>query len=117
MKNVRSPQKIDTYVGHKLRQIRLTVGISQTELAARDKCINHYGVTCSVCDFNFEKKYGDIGEGFIHVHHLTELSSIRSEYQIDPIEDLRPVCPNCHAMLHKRNPAYTIEELREKILY
>lgn len=35
--------------------------------------------------------------------------------QIDPISDLRPVCPNCHAMLHKKNPPYTIDELREII--
>ncbi len=80
---------------------------------ARDLCLHHYGYNCSVCKMEFERKYGDIGKGFIHVHHLTEISSIREEYYVDPIKDLRPVCPNCHAMLHKRKPAYSIEELKK----
>ncbi len=42
--------------------------------------------------------YGELGEGVIHVHHLKELRSLGEEYQVDPIEDLRPVCPNCHAI-------------------
>jgi 5-methylcytosine-specific restriction protein A len=65
-----------------------------------------------VCDFNFEAKYGEIGSGFIHVHHLTPLANIGKEYEVDSIRDLRPVCPNCHAMLHKKYPPYSIEELK-----
>ncbi|MBP1047562.1 DUF3427 domain-containing protein [Enterococcus sp. BWM-S5] len=79
--------------------------------AARKKCIEHYGASCLVCDMNFEEKYGKIGKDFIHVHHEVEISSIGKEYEIDPITDLKPVCPNCHAMLHKRKPAYSIGEL------
>ncbi len=81
---------------------------------ARAKCIEHHGVQCFVCEFDFEKEYGDIGKGFIHVHHLTQLSEIRQGYEVDPVNDLRPVCPNCHAMLHKRNPPFTIDELKSK---
>ena len=55
------------------------------------------------------KVYGDIGKGFIHVHHLTPLWDIRQGYEVNPVKDLRPVCPNCHAMLHRGTP-YTIEE-------
>jgi len=62
---------------------------------------------------NFADRYGEIGDGFIHVHHLRPISSIGAEYVIDPISDLRPLCPNCHAMVHRRAPAITIEELRE----
>lgn len=61
---------------------------------------------------NFKDTYGKIGEDYIHVHHEVEISSIAEEYEVDPIEDLKPVCPNCHAMLHRRKPAYTIDELR-----
>jgi hypothetical protein len=80
---------------------------------ARKKCIEHYGAKCAVsnCGFDFEELYGDIGKGFIHVHHLTQLSDIGQGYEVDPIKDLRPVCPNCHAMLHQKNPPYTINEL------
>ncbi|WP_019865762.1 HNH endonuclease [Methylovulum miyakonense] len=81
---------------------------------ARAKCIEHYGVQCVVCGFDFEKAYGEIGKGFIHVHHLTQLSEIREGYEVDPINDLNPVCPNCHAMLHKRNPPYAIDEIKVK---
>lgn len=79
---------------------------------ARSQCIEHYRAMCSVCDFNFEKKYGAIGSGFIHVHHLTPIADIGEEYEVDPIKDLLPVCPNCHAMLHKKQPPYSIEELK-----
>jgi len=79
---------------------------------ARNQSIEYYGASCSVCGFDFEKKYGEIGSGFIHVHHLIQLSNIGEGYGVDPIEDLRPVCPNCHSMLHRRNPPYSIEELK-----
>ncbi len=80
---------------------------------ARAICIKKYGATCSICGFDFSKKYGEIGEGFIHVHHLKPLSEIRKGYILDPIKELRPVCPNCHAMLHQRQTPYSIEELIE----
>ncbi len=63
---------------------------------------------------HFEEEYGNIGKCFIHVHHLTQLADIRQGYEVNPIKDLRPVCPNCHAMLHKKNPPYTIEQLKLK---
>ncbi|HBI00952.1 MAG TPA: HNH endonuclease, partial [Flavobacterium sp.] len=67
------------------------------------------------CELNFEETYGNMGYKFIHVHHLTPVSTVGKEYKVNPVEDLRPVCPNCHAMLHRRNPPLTIEELREII--
>jgi 5-methylcytosine-specific restriction enzyme A len=93
--------------------IKKTVSVNSYERnqIARTKCIEHYGVQCVVCGFDFEETYGDIGTDFIHVHHLTQLSDIGQGYEVNPVKDLRPVCPNCHAMLHKRNPPYTIEEL------
>jgi hypothetical protein len=78
---------------------------------ARQRCIEHYGCRCSVCGFDFEEVYGEIGSGFIHVHHLKPLSDIRQEYVIDPIADLRPICPNCHAMIHNGSEMLSIESL------
>ena len=65
-----------------------------------------------LCSFDFEKKYGEIGKGFIHVHHVKPLSEINEEYEVNPIQDLRPVCPNCHVMIHKKKPAFNIEEIK-----
>lgn len=91
-----------------------TVQVSAFERnpVARRKCIAHYGLSCTVCRFNFENAYGSSAEGYAHVHHLMPLASIGEEYVIDPIEDLRPVCANCHAVIHLRQPPYSIEEMK-----
>ncbi len=80
---------------------------------ARKVCIEHYGLSCLICGFNFQNVYGEIGKDFIHVHHLRQLATIGKENKIDPIKDLRPVCPNCHAMIHRRKEPYTLEEIKE----
>jgi hypothetical protein len=90
----------------------VTVNAYERNPKARSACIDHYGAICQVCRLNFVERYGEIGEGFIHVHHLKPLSEIGEEYEVDPIADLRPVCPNCHAMLHTAERP-TIEALRE----
>ena len=82
---------------------------------ARKKCLEHYGSTCVVCDFNFEKTYGQIGENFIHVHHLTQVATVGQTYEIDPIKDLRPVCPNCHSIIHRQKIPMTIENVKQLI--
>lgn len=69
---------------------------------ARAKCIEIYKARCAVCDMSFGETYGEFAEGFIHVHHIKQLSEIAEEYVFDAENDLRPVCPNCHAMLHRK---------------
>lgn len=82
---------------------------------ARQDCLEHYGYNCFVCNFNFEKFYGEIGKNFIEVHHLIPISKRQTEYQINPIKDLRPVCSNCHRMLHRTRTSISIQELNEKL--
>ncbi|MBY4677442.1 HNH endonuclease [Marinobacterium arenosum] len=96
--------------GHKKR---VFVNSYERNPRARAKCVEHYGTTCSVCEMNFGEVYGELGQGFIHVHHLLPVSQLGKEYEVDPVLDLRPVCPNCHAMLHRRNPPLSISELKE----
>jgi 5-methylcytosine-specific restriction protein A len=79
---------------------------------ARKKCIEHFGLKCQICDFNFEEKYGELGKNFIHVHHKIDISTVGKEYSVNPITDLITVCPNCHSMLHRRKPAFSIEEMK-----
>lgn len=50
--------------------LRVTVNSYERSPAARRRCIEHYGCLCSVCGFNFENTYGEVGRGFIHVHHV-----------------------------------------------
>jgi 5-methylcytosine-specific restriction protein A len=84
---------------------------------ARDKCIEYHGKKCSICGFDFEKVYGELGKGFIHVHHIKPLSEIDKEYKVDYKKDLIPVCPNCHAMLHKKikGEYITIKALKDRL--
>src|SRR5262249_50921729 len=79
---------------------------------ARDKCIKIHGAKCSICSFDFEKTYGEVGKSVIHVHHLKPLSEIKREYKVDPENDLRPVCPNCHTIIHRNKPAFSISEVK-----
>jgi 5-methylcytosine-specific restriction protein A len=78
----------------------------------RKLCLAEKGYNCAVCGFNFEEKYGIIGKDFIHVHHIVPVSEVGPSYIIDPVNDLEPVCPNCHAMLHRKTPPYLPDELR-----
>jgi len=105
--------EIPVYLEGATEQIR--VNRYERNAKARQACIKHYGTNCCVCRFDFGKVYGELGEGFIHVHHLISLSEIGEEYEVDPVNDLRPVCPNCHAMIHRRSPAYTLEEVQSAI--
>lgn len=75
-------------------------------------CLQHWGYSCAVCNFNFEQVYGEIGKNFIHVHHEVQISKVGKGHAIDPKRDLKPVCPNCHAMLHSKKEALSIDELR-----
>lgn len=92
---------------------QITVNAYERNSYARKKCIEYYGTSCSICNFNFGHEFGNIGKNFIHVHHIKPLSEIAGEYKINPIQDLRPVCPNCHAMLHSKTPAYRINEIKQ----
>lgn len=94
-------------------KVKVLVNQYERNSQARQRCIARYGSRCSVCELDFVERYGPIGEGFIHVHHIKPLASINASYQVDPIHDLRPVCPNCHAMLHRgKDHPLTIDQLR-----
>ena len=100
----------EQYTEGAVRQV-LTNAYERDEKARR-AAIKHHGCICKVCNFSFEFAYGSIGKNFIHVHHVVPLSSIGKEYVVNPKTDLVPVCPNCHAMIHRKSPPFLIEELR-----
>lgn len=79
---------------------------------ARAACIELHGTKCCICDFDFEGIYGNLGKGFIHVHHLKSISASEGTHVVCPKTDLRPVCPNCHAMIHRSGKNRSIEEIR-----
>ena len=94
---------------------RITVNAYERSMKARTLCIEAYGTSCYICGFSFGSVYGAEAEGYIHVHHVRPLSEVRGEYEVDPVKDLRPVCPNCHAVIHSTSPPRTIAQVRAMV--
>lgn len=94
-----------------------TVEVNRFERDPRNRllAINFHGTTCLSCGFNFENVYGGIGRGFTIIHHIVPVSQIGPDYVIDPTQDLVSICANCHAMAHRREPPFSIQELRDLI--
>ncbi len=69
--------------------------------AARDACIAVHGYACAVCGALMGDLYGDIGHHYIQVHHVVPLHVTAESHLVDPARDLRPLCPNCHVMIHR----------------
>lgn len=115
--NVVIPEEIEDSKPHFEGAVKtITVNSYERNRKARAKCIEHHGWACGVCGYDLAELYGKLGEGVIHVHHLRDLATLGKEYEVDPIKDLRPVCPNCHAILHTTSPAMSIKKLRKIIM-
>jgi hypothetical protein len=92
-----------------VQQIR--VNKYERDKKARDACLSHYGHTCQVCHVKLSNIYGEITKTLIHVHHIKPISEVGEAYIVDPVSDLIPVCPNCHAVIHLKTPPYTPQEV------
>lgn len=79
---------------------------------ARHLCIQFHGCACLACGMDFGNRYGKEAANFIHVHHIEPISAIGQSHLVDPRKDLVPLCPNCHGVVHLRNPPYSVDEVR-----
>ena len=109
------PDEVPTGIYSEGALQRVTVNRYERDRAARRACIEHYGAKCSVCELAFEDRYGTVGKGYIHVHHIVPMSKIKPNHRVDPVKDLRPICPNCHAIVHKDSQVYSLDEVREML--
>jgi hypothetical protein len=96
--------------------IQVLVYRYERDPAARERCIQHYGTSCFVCGISLTNRYGPEVDGLIHVHHLKPIANIGGQSSVDPVRDLRPVCPNCHAVIHWTKPPQTIEQVQQALL-
>ena len=96
--------------------IRVMANKYERNQKARRECVEKKGYKCEVCGLDFEETYGEKGRDFIHVHHVVPISSIGKEYKLNIDTDLVPVCPNCHYMLHRKDPPYTVKQLRDYLI-
>lgn len=68
----------------------------------RRQALAIHGTRCKACDVDMGEKYGTYAEGLIHVHHVVPVSTYDAPRKIDPGKELVPVCPNCHAVIHRK---------------
>jgi len=94
---------------------RISVEVRERDAAARKACIAKHGAKCFICEFDFGQFYGPEADGFIHVHHREMLSKSAAKRKVDPINDLVPLCPNCHSVVHLRKDAYEVEEVKAMV--
>lgn len=95
---------------------RIAVNRYERDPDAVRLCLAHHGISCAVCGFTFGETFGEAGRGFMQVHHIVPGSRVDASYVLDPLTDLVPLCPNCHAMAHRRTPEpYSPAELRRMI--
>ena len=93
-----------------------TVYVNRYERDPRNRreAIKRHGTRCFGCKLEMRERYGEIANGFVHIHHINPLATVSGAIAPD-LDDLIPLCPNCHAVVHLQEPALTIDQLRECI--
>lgn len=85
-----------------------------TDEAKRRYLDEHGELRCQICGINFEEVYGKIGEGYIETHHRDPVSQMDGEQFVD-VDGVVLLCANCHRMVHRKSPPYSIEELKQAV--
>ena len=96
------------------KAVQVLVNRFERDEKARRLCLAHFGLSCQCCGFQSRVTYDD-SVTVIHVHHKAPLSGIRSEYHPNSSTDLIPLCSNCHAVVHRRNPPLEIDDVRRML--
>ena len=77
----------------------------------RSAALAIHGTACKGCGLEMGARYGPVATGLVDIHHVTPVSQLGAGYVIDPVRDLVPLCPNCHAVAHRRDPVLTASEI------
>lgn len=98
--------------GKKVLRQHLKIERSSRLVKEFKKSLSNY--QCSICGFDFEEIYSDIGKGFVEAHHIKPVFCLKPDEKVT-INELVAVCSNCHRMLHRKVPPYTIEKIKSII--
>jgi 5-methylcytosine-specific restriction enzyme A len=102
------------YIEGSTREVTLTS--RERNPAARKACLEHYKWRCQACEVRLDEVYGNAAAGLIHVHHKNPLANADGARGVNYIEDLVPLCPNCHGVAHygmPRNEPRSVEKIRQ----
>ena len=91
------------------KKVYTTVYERRPEL--RKQAVQLHGTSCFCCEVNLGTRYGEVAQGFIHIHHRRPLYLV-GETPVDPKVDLIPLCPTCHAIVHLGGQLRTVNEVR-----
>lgn len=99
------------------KAMKILVNAFERSEKARNLAIEYHGSKCFACGFDFYEKYGELGKGYIQIHHIVPLNKIKKEYKVDYKTDLIPLCANCHAMIHRTSKEHmmSVDELKKLI--
>jgi len=75
------------------------------------------GFVCEVCNFDFEKTYGEIGKKFIEAHHLVPFAELVEDQSrsLNIMKDFAVLCANCHRMIHRQKDPSDLELLKNSL--
>lgn len=96
-------------------KVRVEVNRYERDRRNRAAALAIHGNLCKACDADMAALYGEAAAGLIEVHHVTPVSVLGPEYRINPATDLVPLCPNCHSVVHRRQPPYSVAEVRSML--
>lgn len=108
-----SPYGQDEFAEGGIQEI--TVELRKRNPHLKKQAIARYGYRCQICGFSFEEFYGELGKGYVEIHHIIPLSEREAE-TTTRIEDVVVVCANCHRILHRNGKRpIPIEYLQEAV--
>lgn len=84
---------------------------SRSLVAAFKERLEHFH--CYACGFDFEAAYGELGSRFIEAHHAIPVADLQNG-QKTKLDDLVPLCANCHRMVH-RGDGMSANELKDLV--
>lgn len=111
--SLREPDNLKEYGRLEGNKYQVITNRYERNTINRELCLAKKGYKCVVCGFDFKDRYGSIGKNYIEVHHVIPVSMLGPDYHICIDTDLEPVCSNCHAMLHRKNPPLLPNELKQ----
>lgn len=77
----------------------------------RKEAMSKGDLRCQVCKFDYGKSYGELGAGYIEVHHINPLHQLKQKGKTK-LSDLALLCANCHRMAHRKRVPLSLDEIR-----
>jgi hypothetical protein len=103
----------------KFTQIKTKARSRKLVEIAKDYYSKDGKIYCAACNFNFEDFYGEIGKGYIEIHHIEPIFAKEDNFEQlakEALSKVVPVCANCHRIIHRQqDKLLSISSLQELV--